>query len=610
MAGVPPGMELCPYCGKPFKRLKSHLPHCKMAGDRNTAFDSGKVLYPDLEASYAKPVRPLAPEKKRGQSKEKMTGIDNGSERESKKKNLDTTGNKAESKLNPLQRGNFAGSEIASSLPAEKPGKNTKRQIKLASEKTHREEGMSLVQEEASMHTKASEDRTSEAKHAKKLPKTQKSRSKNTSGAENLAPGSILEPPSNQDEKSALKFPSDPIRSSAKQKQRKVGSPTREVAGPLDLPTSELESIPRAAIEGAKVVIKNHRVKVLRGRTESKIQGSLADSATTGNSTTQRCYMEVLAPDSSESHAAIVQPDHWKNENVIGAVNTNGFHLELAENNTLSAEREKGDSLTATEMHTRTDDREADCRKIPGCLTPLDRVDKTETEEKQFYLNGDVDSKAAFSASLIERRHSARDTLSRASEGIASHYLTCVQQLQKAEKQIGFLSEPALIAGRRNSELALKHHLVHTSENQPTCLFQSSGRDIQARSIGLEWFPELYPNYQRLSMLPGRPVQGDTEIKMKKMEPGFLEGLQVPLAERRLMDVKLKELPGWLAACDFSPKGLVRAVRKAWSCYYNKYIDVKKGGAAGISMLVAGYCILSYGWRYEHLKQDRWRRHH
>ncbi|MGH0121571.1 UNVERIFIED_CONTAM: hypothetical protein FKN15_040698, partial [Acipenser sinensis] len=26
-----PGMELCPFCGKPFKRLKSHLPHCKMA---------------------------------------------------------------------------------------------------------------------------------------------------------------------------------------------------------------------------------------------------------------------------------------------------------------------------------------------------------------------------------------------------------------------------------------------------------------------------------------------------------------------------------------------------------------------------------------------------
>ncbi|XP_026866238.2 uncharacterized protein si:dkey-21c1.4 isoform X2 [Electrophorus electricus] len=30
-------LELCPFCGKPFKRLKSHLPHCKMSPDCKTA---------------------------------------------------------------------------------------------------------------------------------------------------------------------------------------------------------------------------------------------------------------------------------------------------------------------------------------------------------------------------------------------------------------------------------------------------------------------------------------------------------------------------------------------------------------------------------------------
>ncbi|XP_029768072.1 uncharacterized protein C17orf80 homolog isoform X2 [Terrapene carolina triunguis] len=428
MAGAPPGMELCPYCRKPFKRLKSHLPYCKMAGGMKAAFNLDKMASLDLKASQSKPVRLLATEKKRGQSKEKITTPDNSSERESKKKSLYTIGNKVESKLNSLQIGGTAGSEIASNLPAEKPGKNTKRQIKLTSEKTHRDEGMTIVQEEARMHMNAAEERTSKAKHAKQLPTKQKSRSKNTSHDENSAPGGILELSSlNKDGKSASKFPNDPIRS-AKQKQRKVGSSTQEVAGSLDLPTCDLESIPRAAIEGVKVVIENHRVKVLRGR--------------------------------------------------------------------------------------------------------------------------------------------------------------------------------------RDSELALKQHLCYTSENQPPCLFQSSGRNIQARSIGLEWFPELYPNYQRLSMFPGRLLQGDAAIKMKKIEPGFLEGPQAPLVERRLMEVKLRDLPAWLAACDFSPKGLLGAVQKAWSSYYNKYIDVKKSGAAGISMLLAGYCILSYGWRYEHLKQDRWRRYH
>ncbi|XP_024068152.1 uncharacterized protein C17orf80 homolog isoform X1 [Terrapene carolina triunguis] len=611
MAGAPPGMELCPYCRKPFKRLKSHLPYCKMAGGMKAAFNLDKMASLDLKASQSKPVRLLATEKKRGQSKEKITTPDNSSERESKKKSLYTIGNKVESKLNSLQIGGTAGSEIASNLPAEKPGKNTKRQIKLTSEKTHRDEGMTIVQEEARMHMNAAEERTSKAKHAKQLPTKQKSRSKNTSHDENSAPGGILELSSlNKDGKSASKFPNDPIRS-AKQKQRKVGSSTQEVAGSLDLPTCDLESIPRAAIEGVKVVIENHRVKVLRGRNESKIQGTLADSATTGNCTTQGWYLEMLAPDCSESHADTVQSDHWKNVNVTGAMNTNAFSLEVAESNTLSGEREKGNRLIATRMQVLSDPGKADCGKSPCGLVPLDRVAKSETEEKQFYLNGDVDSKASFSASLAEKPHpSVRETLRGASEGIASNYLTCVQQLLVDEKQVALLSESVLNTGRRDSELALKQHLCYTSENQPPCLFQSSGRNIQARSIGLEWFPELYPNYQRLSMFPGRLLQGDAAIKMKKIEPGFLEGPQAPLVERRLMEVKLRDLPAWLAACDFSPKGLLGAVQKAWSSYYNKYIDVKKSGAAGISMLLAGYCILSYGWRYEHLKQDRWRRYH
>ncbi|XP_074870520.1 mitochondrial nucleoid-associated protein 1 [Carettochelys insculpta] len=606
MAGVPPGMEPCPYCGKAFKRLKSHLPHCKMAGDINTAFDSGKVPYPDLKASHSKPARLLVPQGKRGQTKEKMTTPDHGSKRESKNKTLDASGNKVESKLNPLQKGSTAGSE-----PAEKPGKNTKWQIKLASEKTQIDEGMRLAQEEARMHVNAVEERTSKAKHEKKLSKTQKSRGKNTSGVENLAAGGTLELSSlNKDEKSDSKFPREPLRSFAKQKQRKVvsQSPNQELADSLDLPPSDLESIPSTAIEGVKLVIENHRVKVLRGRSKCKIQGAPPDNASTGNCTTQGMYMEMLVPDLSENHVDTGQSDHWKNGTVTRATNTHAFKLELAESSTLSREREKNNSLTATEISIFSDPGEADCRRSPTGRASLDR---SETEEKHRDLNGDMDPKASFSTPLVEMPHSSvSETVSRASEGLASSYLTCVQQLLKDNRQTGLLSESVWNTGRRDSQLALKQHLFHASENQPSCLLQPPGRNIQARAIGLEWFPALYPNYERLSMCPGIPLQGEREIEMKKMESSFVERPQVPLLEKPLMDVKLKELPAWLSACDFSPKGLVGAVQKAWSSYYNKYINVKKGGAAGISMLLAGYCILSYGWRYEHLKQDRWRQHH
>ncbi|XP_008936560.1 PREDICTED: ATP synthase subunit f, mitochondrial, partial [Merops nubicus] len=44
--------------------------------------------------------------------------------------------------------------------------------------------------------------------------------------------------------------------------------------------------------------------------------------------------------------------------------------------------------------------------------------------------------------------------------------------------------------------------------------------------------------------------------------------------------------------------------------YYTKYIDVKKGGLGGISMLLAGYVVVSYIWSYSHLKHDRRRKYH
>uniref|UniRef100_A0A665TMN6 ATP synthase membrane subunit f n=1 Tax=Echeneis naucrates TaxID=173247 RepID=A0A665TMN6_ECHNA len=79
--------------------------------------------------------------------------------------------------------------------------------------------------------------------------------------------------------------------------------------------------------------------------------------------------------------------------------------------------------------------------------------------------------------------------------------------------------------------------------------------------------------------------------------------LSVPLGEKRLMDVKLGELGSWLGTRDFTPNGLISAVRRGHDRYYNKYINVKKGGIGGIAMLLAGYVVLSYVWEYDHISK-------
>uniref|UniRef100_H3BGL2 Uncharacterized protein n=1 Tax=Latimeria chalumnae TaxID=7897 RepID=H3BGL2_LATCH len=84
----------------------------------------------------------------------------------------------------------------------------------------------------------------------------------------------------------------------------------------------------------------------------------------------------------------------------------------------------------------------------------------------------------------------------------------------------------------------------------------------------------------------------------------------VPLTQRRMMDVKLGELPAWLGTRDLSPSGVQAAIQAGCRRYYNKYINVKRGGFGGITMLLVGYCVLSYTWNYEHLKHSRWRKYH
>uniref|UniRef100_A0A3Q0RNT5 Uncharacterized protein n=1 Tax=Amphilophus citrinellus TaxID=61819 RepID=A0A3Q0RNT5_AMPCI len=84
------------------------------------------------------------------------------------------------------------------------------------------------------------------------------------------------------------------------------------------------------------------------------------------------------------------------------------------------------------------------------------------------------------------------------------------------------------------------------------------------------------------------------------------------LTHRSLGQVRLRELPEWLASCFFFFFfALISSVHHSgWQWYYRRYIDVKKGGVGGLGMLLAGYCVLSYIWSYPHIKLDRWRKYH
>ncbi|XP_030631512.1 uncharacterized protein DDB_G0284459 [Chanos chanos] len=150
---------------------------------------------------------------------------------------------------------------------------------------------------------------------------------------------------------------------------------------------------------------------------------------------------------------------------------------------------------------------------------------------------------------------------------------------------------------------------IHT----PTQSSLSEGTSSRTQRIpGMEWASMLTGDYQfpiphterALSQHVWAPPPTGPSPPPLPLNPG-------PLSERHLGDVRLNELADWLISrTPLTPREGIAMLNRGWQWYYRRYIDVRKGGIGGISMLIAGYCVLSYMWSYPHLKKDRWRKYH
>ncbi|KAM6111117.1 mitochondrial nucleoid-associated protein 1 [Pterocles gutturalis] len=382
--------------------------------------------------------------------------------------------------------------------------------------------------------------------------------------------------------------------------EQKVEPAVQDVAKCLDLLPEEVKDLPERLSKGVRIAIEKHRAKVMREQSGSRSRGAPAGSHRTPGSPGNG-----MDPGSAAGPTGTAPPEPREGPTVPKTTET--ASLGAAEDVSASSKGGKGGSLKATKPSLLLGPPGADCRSSPGGLFQQEGTNKTTTEEKQMYLEVGVEYKALLPALHTKNLHlSAMEGFRGHSEGTSKNYLTSIQKLRESEKQMAVVSEPVL-KGRRDTELALHQFLLHTSKSHPICPSQAPGRRTPA---GLEWFPDLHPNYDGLSIFPRKRFQEDVGITTKTPKGSFSEGQQGPLSERRLMDVRLGELPAWLATCDFSPQGLLGGVQKAWSSYYDKYINVKRGGPAGISLLLAGYCLLSYGWNYQHIKCYRWRKYH
>ncbi|RLV94605.1 hypothetical protein DV515_00013093, partial [Chloebia gouldiae] len=349
----------------------------------------------------------------------------------------------------------------------------------------------------------------------------------------------------------------------------------RDVARSLDLRPEEVQDVPKKLQKGVKVVIEKHRARVVR---EKEPRSGAGAAGSRGEGT--------------EPGPA---PHPQRRETAPKSKSKDTRSRAALENGTGSSKR-KESSLKAA----KTLQEPAESSNSPGDLVQQEGRDSSGAGGEQVRLEGGAGSEPPAGA-LHPRILHLSLALGAGGQGPSRNELS----LRGPRAGRDRVPEPIPSPGTA-PQLAL----LHTPKTQPTCSWHAPGSSARAGTAGLEWFPDLYPDWEGLRIFPGKHFHEDVRITAETPKGGLAQGQQGPLSERPLMEVRLGELHSWISTCNFSPQGLLAAVQRAWSSYCAKYIHVRQGGPAGISMLLAGYCLLSYGWNYQHLKRHRWRKYH
>ncbi|XP_056325048.1 uncharacterized protein si:dkey-21c1.4 isoform X2 [Danio aesculapii] len=174
---------------------------------------------------------------------------------------------------------------------------------------------------------------------------------------------------------------------------------------------------------------------------------------------------------------------------------------------------------------------------------------------------------------------------------------------------------PTLQQSKKLDTAVFKVSVAPSPISSETSIRQPAEDTLNSRLQGvrsLSWAPEIKTDCSRIqfSTVP-LGCCANEDIWMKDQLSGPSTSCKVPLVQRKFGDVRLNELGLWLGArAPVSPGEIVNMFKRGWQWYYRKYIDVRRGGVGGISMLLTGYCVLCYVWNYAHLKKDRWRKYH
>ncbi|XP_048221220.1 uncharacterized protein C17orf80 homolog isoform X2 [Perognathus longimembris pacificus] len=550
-------MEVCPYCKKPFKRLKSHLPHCKMI----------KLAIPaDQKVDQSRPATGLCAKKVERPTKDLTKAKRKELETEDEKRNTKSINNKLERTVtsSPLQDTDLkrastpkADVDKAQSHLAFRVLKYTKPKIAFR-RKTKAESYPSI---------------NPSPKLAKDLPKSKEIQLIPSETKASLPSGSTEPSLSNQGRKCSSVIPSD-VQANPVHVKSDTSEPQKQglLIKLLAMPTSDCHSP------------KNLSNEIL----------TLRASVLNKNDSRERSYMPALSADIGNPEA------QGKNsESLVFGLHPNPSGPIAVENQVaglgcgVEVCRRPGnaeDSMRGTDVRERASVSHG-CKNFTGSSAT-----KEKQQDRDSLLNLLSSREATYNEFLcvLPTDHQSRASLSM--KGLQGEKAQASGHNRVPNfKLLALEPHPASLPGCQQSSHSTQHRISKSFLISDVAV----DRKPVPSSMGLEWFPELYSGYAGLGVLPRKPQYWSSVAQRPQLASplgGHLS--QVLLLERSSAGVRSLEPPTGLTTSTFPVTRLLGALHKGW---IRCNTTIKKGGIGGITMLFTGYFLLCCSWSFRHL---------
>ncbi|XP_069849281.1 mitochondrial nucleoid-associated protein 1 isoform X1 [Dipodomys merriami] len=564
-------MEVCPYCKKPFKRLKSHLPYCKMIELTIPADQKVHQSRPATVPCVKKVERPTKDLTKRKEL-----------EIEDEKRNTKSINNKLERTVAsfPLQDTNLQ----RASTP--KVGVDIKAQSHLSFRVLKYTKPKITFRRKTKAQSYPSINSSPKQELAKGLPKSEEIQS-NSLETEVSLPSSSTEPSlSNQGRKYSLAAPND-VQANPMHVKLDTIEPQRQglLVKSLTVHTSDCHHSLKNLNDGIQTV----RASMLN-KSDSRDRSYVpAHSADIGNPEAQGKNSEslVLGP-----HLNPLNPISVENQ-VVGL----GCGVEVRR-----AQGNAEDSMLVTDLQERAS-VSGGCKNFTGSSATKEKQQDGDSLLNLFSLR-----EATYNEFLCVSPSNHQNLASLSMKGLQGEKVQVCGHNQVPNVKL-LLEGQVLPALEPYS--ACHHQALHQQSTQ--YISKSSlvshiavDRKPPPSPMGLEWFPDLYPGYVELGVLPRKPRFWNSVAQRPQLASplgGHLS--QVLLLERSSAGVKSLEPPTGLTTSNFPVTRLLGALHKGWIMCNT---TIKKSRVGGITMLFTGYFLLGCSWSFKHLKLQRWRK--